>query len=255
MIDDKLTWEPQLQHLKVKLNSSINVIKRIIKFIPESEYHKLYDALFKSHLSYCISCWGGVSINKLESLFSIQKRCVRLLFGKQLNFDHGGFYETCARARTYQQHIAKKDYQLEHTKPIFNEQKILSLHHLYIQHTFVDLFKIVKNRMPISLYELFNISPRTTNLLMCLPKINLVLSKQKFVFSGTLIWNNLIGKLLNKSSPGENGMIVPGSSECSDVSAPISFIKKKLKEFLFKTQKLEIPDRVREWTSDNNFTA
>ena len=85
--------------------------------------------------------------------------------------------------------------------------------------------------MPISLYELFNISPRTTNLLMCLPKINLVLSKQNFVFSGTLIWNNLIGKLLNKSSPGENGMIVPGSSECSDVSAPISFIKKKLKEF------------------------
>ena len=253
IIDEKLTWEPQLEHLKAKLNSSINVIKRIMKFIPESEYHKLYDALFKSHLSYCISCWGGVSINKLESLFSIQKRCVRLLFGKQLNFDHGGFYETCARVRTYQQHIAKKDYQLEHTKPIFNEEKILSLHHLYIQHTFVDLFKIVKYRTPISLYELFTPSPRNTNLLMCLPKINRDISKQNFTFSGSLIWNSVIGLVLNKCSPNDNGIMVPGSSKCSDISAPISIIKNKLKDTLLKTQKLETPGRAKEWLPDNNF--
>ena len=31
------------------------MIKRIMKFIPNSEYNKIYDALFKSHLSYCIS--------------------------------------------------------------------------------------------------------------------------------------------------------------------------------------------------------
>ena len=225
-----------------------------MKFIPESEYHKLYDALFKSHLSYCISCWGGVSNNKLESLFSIQKRCIRLLFGKQLNFDHAGFYETCARARSYQQHMTKKDYQLEHTKPIFNEQKILNLYHLYIQHTFVDLFKIIKTRTPISLYELFNLSPRTTNFLLCLPRINLDLSKQNFLFNGSLIWNSLIGSLLNKSSPNENGIMVPGSSECSDISAPISFIKRKLKDILFKTQMLETPGRAKEWMSANNFT-
>ena len=83
MIDDKLTWEPQVQHLKEKLNSSIVVIKRIKKFIPETEYLKLYNALFKSHISYCISSWGGISSYKVESLFSIQKRCIRLLFGKE----------------------------------------------------------------------------------------------------------------------------------------------------------------------------
>ena len=225
-----------------------------MKFIPESEYHKLYNALFKSHLSYCISCWGGIPNYKLESLFSIQKRCIRLLFGKQLTFDHAGFYETCARVRTYQQHMAKKDFQLEHTKPIFNEEKILSLHHLYMQHIFVDLFKIVKHRTPISLYELFNPSPRTTNFLMCLPRINLELSKQNFVFSGSLIWNSLIRRLLNRCSPNENGKMVPGSSECSDLSAPISLIKTRLKDILFKTQMLETPGRAKEWMPHNNFT-
>ena len=253
IIDDKLTWESQIEHLKEKLNSSITVIKRIMRFIPKSEYHKLYNALFKSHLSYCISCWGGVSDHKLESIFAIQKRCIRLLFGKEFTFDHAGVYETCARVRTYQEHMAKKDFQLEHTRPIFNEENILSLQHLYIQHTFVELFKIVKYRTPISLYELFIPSPRTVNLLMCLPKINRDVSKHNFVFNGSLIWNSVIGTLLNKCSPNVNGIMVPGSSDCSDMSAPISTVKKKLKEKLFRIQKLETPGRAKEWLSDNNF--
>ncbi len=126
IIDDELSWGPQIEHLKAKLNSSMNVIKRIMKFIPKTEYHKLYNALFKSHISYCISCWGGISSNKLACLFSIQKRCVRLLFGVVPSFDHVAFYETCARVRTYEQHMAKKNFQLEHTKPIFNKEKLLT---------------------------------------------------------------------------------------------------------------------------------
>ena len=125
IIDEGLNWEAQIDHLKAKLLSSIVVIKRIKSFIPESEYNNLYNALFKSHLSYCISSWGGISKNKLESIFAIQKRCIRLLFGKQLNFDQSEYYNVCARTRTYKQHVAGKNFQLEHTKPLFNEQKIL----------------------------------------------------------------------------------------------------------------------------------
>ena len=134
-----------------------------------------------------------------------------------------------------------------------NEQNILSLHHLYTQHTFIELFKIVKYRTPISLYELFTPSPRTVNFLMCLPKINRDVSRQNFVFSGSLIWNSTIGNLLNKCSPNDNGIMVPGSSECSDISAPISTIKKKLKDILLQVQKLETPGRANEWLPDNNF--
>ena len=83
--------------------------------------------IFKSHLSYCISSWGSIPSSKLQSLFSIQKRCIRLLFGTEYSYDHSGYYETCARARSYEEHIAKKNFCLEHTKPLFNKQKILSL--------------------------------------------------------------------------------------------------------------------------------
>jgi len=251
IIDDELNWEHHIDHLKEKLNSSINIIKRIMKFIPKSEYHKLYDALFKSHLSYCISCWGGISRNKLSPLFLLQKRCIRLLFGKIPTFDHATFYETCARTRTYDEHMAKKNYQLEHTKSLFNSETILSLHHLYIQHTFIELFKIMKQRLPISLHDLFTFSPRISNLLMCPPKFSLEISRQNFVYNGSILWNGLIGQVLDKCEPYANNVMVPGSSDHSDLSASISIIKKRLKQHLLKIQKLETPGRVNEWMPNN----
>ena len=53
-IDDQLTWEPQVEYLKAKLISSIVTIKRINQFIQKTGNEKVYNALFMSHLSYCI---------------------------------------------------------------------------------------------------------------------------------------------------------------------------------------------------------
>ena len=96
IIDDKLNWEAHIEYLKAKLNLSIIMIKRTQKFIPRQEYKKIYEDLFKSHLSYCINSWGSVSDYKLQSIFAIQKRCVRLIFGEKYSYDHAGYYETCA---------------------------------------------------------------------------------------------------------------------------------------------------------------
>ncbi len=201
-MDDNLNWEPHIQHMITKLNSSIVMIKRIIKFIPKSEYMKLYNGLFKSHLRYCISSWGGVPSSKLQGLFTIQKRCIRLLFGMEYSFDHAGYYETCARVRTYQDHKSKKNYCLEHTKPLFNKHDVLSLPNLYVYHTFIELFKLQKMRSPISLFSLFELSNRDTSFLMHTPKVNLDVSKNIYVFKSCIIWNRLIDNILEKKYAG-----------------------------------------------------
>jgi hypothetical protein len=90
---------------------------------------------------------------------------------------------------------------------------------------------------------------------MRLPRVNLDISKQNFVFGGSLIWNRIIGDLLNKCLPNEYGIMVPGSSDCSDLAAPISIIKNRLKDNLFKVQRLETPGRSMEWMPNNNFTT
>ena len=96
IIDEALTWEAHIDYLAEKLNTCIVMIKRVKSSIPKTEYLKIYNALFMSHLSYCISCWGGIPDYKLHKIFAIQKRCIRLLFGEKLNHDHKEFYETCA---------------------------------------------------------------------------------------------------------------------------------------------------------------
>ena len=240
IIDENLNWESHIDHLTQKLNSSIVMIKRIIKFIPKSEYMKIYDALFKSHLSYCISCWGAIPSSKLQGIFAIQKRCIRLLFGNEYSFDHSGYYETCARIRTYEEHKAKKNYCLEHTKPLFNKQKILSVFNLHIYHTFVNTFKVLKTRTPFSLYNLFPQGCRDVNFLLLVPKVNLDISKNNFVFNACTIWNNFIGNILEKSLPLDmgkfKGTVVQGSSNNSDFCAAMSFIKNKLKSNLLDQQ-------------------
>jgi hypothetical protein len=71
--DSELSWDQHIEYLRDKLNASIAVMKRIMKFIPKSECHKIYNSLIKSHLSYCISCWGGVPQYSLSSLFAFRK--------------------------------------------------------------------------------------------------------------------------------------------------------------------------------------
>ena len=74
-----------ITYLAAKLNYSIALIKRVKSYVPKSDYLKKYNALFLSYLSYCISCWGGISEYKRSTMFAIPKRCVRLLFCKTLN--------------------------------------------------------------------------------------------------------------------------------------------------------------------------
>ena len=98
---------------------------------------------------------------------------------------------------------------------------LLSLHHLYINHTFIDTFKLLKYRIPLSLCELLKNSPRNTNMLLLVPLIRLDLAKNNFIFQASCIWNGLIQKLMNRSSTNSLGIIVPGSSSNSDLSTSL----------------------------------
>ena len=96
---------------------------------------------------------------------------MKFLFGKKISYDRPGFYFTCARIRTYNQHMEHKSYSLEHTKPRFHEHKMLNLNYYY---TFMEIFKILK--------QLLNLCPRNQKLLLMTPKVKLEVSKQNFVF-------------------------------------------------------------------------
>ena len=244
IIDEKLTWDVQIKHLEDKLLTTIVLIKRIRKFLPSSQYMNVYQSLFVSHLTYGISCWGGVYHSKLQKLFNIQKRCIRILFGQSLSFDHAAFYQSCSRARTYQDHIKPKDFELEHTKPLFTKHNLLTLYNLYTTRTILELFKIIKIQSPISMYKIFTFCPITHNYKLLPPKFKLDISKNNFTVSSIVSWNSCIGKLLDQpilcipKFTGANGLklIIPGNVKNSDLTISKGVFKKRLTEHFIKLQ-------------------
>ena len=209
----------------------------MVKFIPKKEYLKLYNALFTPHLTYCISVWGGISDYKLSKIFALQKRCIRLLFGTELTFDRPEYYMTCARARSYTEHMAPKNFVLEHTKPLFNENGFLSLRNLYKYFTLLELLKMLKYESPIPITELFTLSNQDYKISLLLPKFNLDIGLQSFVFSASRLWNQYAKLMFEICSPNMSGIVIPGSVKNSDLSASASVIKSKMKKILLDEQK------------------
>ncbi len=224
VIDDKLNWDAHIINLKRKLNYASYTLNRLRDSIPKHLHRDLYYTLFESHLSYCISVWGSAAQFRITSLWTIQKHCIRILFGDKMAYLDKR--STCARIRSYGlQKLGQEFYRLECTKPLFKEHKILSVHNLYSYHCFMETFKILKLRQPISLYEYYNISDRKPTLL-----INSFPS-QSFFDRSNSVWNK-----------------VAPSFKLEDFSVKISYIKNQLKGALLHNQHRENP---KDWTEDD----
>ena len=74
------------------------------------------------NILYGISVWGGISNVKLEKLFIVQKRCIRMLFR-----DNSKFLEKfmmCARVQTLgYQKLDTTFFERKHTKPLSTKSK------------------------------------------------------------------------------------------------------------------------------------
>ena len=126
---------------------------------PKEYYKSLYYALFESHMSYCISVFGHVCQTHSEKLFTVQKHCMRILFGdKQAYLEK---FKTCCRTRPFDmQKLGAQFYEREHTKPLFQKNGILTYQNLCNYHVCIETLKILKSKVPFPLFEQYTISSR-----------------------------------------------------------------------------------------------
>ena len=104
-------------------------------------------------------------------------------------------------------------YCKEHTKPLFNAHGIMTVHNLYNYHCFMEIFKILKFRTPISLFSKFQLSQRKQTLILT------PVPCTDFIYKSSVIWNSL------RNSLGIN-----------DFSINISLIRSKLKALILSKQ-------------------
>ena len=98
--------------------------------------------------------WGSIPNRKFNKLFNAQKKILRVLFGDREKFLDK--FRTCIRARPYpEQNLPTEFYVKEHSKPLFNKNKILNLKNLYLYHCANETFKILKFRRLIVVHNLY----------------------------------------------------------------------------------------------------
>lgn len=114
IIDQNLSWEPHVNRLCNKLNSSLYVVRRIKQITSPQVAMTAYYSLFESHLRYGLIAWGGTTATNLQRVLIIQKRTIRSLTGL-------GPLDTCRAA--------------------FKELGILTVIGLYIHETILNALK------------------------------------------------------------------------------------------------------------------
>ena len=230
-IDNQLSWDTHITALAKKLKCCAGQLNRISNLIPKYLHKGLYHTLYESHLSYGITVWGGISAVKLRPLFIAQKHCIRIMFGdREAYLDK---FKTTARVRPYQsQKLGQEFYEKEHTKPLFNEQKIMTVHNLYNYQMLNCIYKILKLRTPIAIYSCFIISNRKDNFLH-IPKN----SSESFFYSAASLWNKFLscseGSLAKNSSTG------------------LGSLKSNIRNLIYRRQGM---GDINEWHHNINFT-
>lgn len=214
IIDDKLSWKPHINYLCQKIKCCTGAIARIMQYVPSEMHKQLYHTLVESHLRYGISVWGGVSNNVLSPLFILQKQCIRILFGDREKYLDQ--FNTAARVRPFcKPFVSSKTFVKEHTKPLFSKNHLLTVHNLYPYHCLIETFKILKFRVPMSLYSQYNLSERKQTLII-LGKIS-----KNFTSRSSYIWNQIRNKFF-----------------IEDFSFSLSIFKTKLQKYLLDRQKI-----------------
>ena len=228
IIDENLNWVPHIENLRKKLRSTTGAICRIRRAIPLEHYRNIYTALFESHMCYGISVWGSTLKERPEEkLFTTQKHCMRVLFGDLAAYLDK--HATCARVRPFgNQKLGAEFYTKEHTKPIFNKTKILTIQNLYKYHCILEMYKIIKFRTPYSLFEDTTISMRDSSHAIILPP-----KSNYFLYKASSFWNSTCKKLIEY----EHGF-----------ATSVSLVKARLKNLLLQIQSLHQPAT---WNNDN----
>ena len=171
IIDEKLNWKRHISTLTSKISRITGSLHSIKRNIPPSMKTSVYNALVNSHLTYAISVWGADPTgNKLQSLFKIQKSCLR------------SFY-SIKRASN---HIKG------HTKKTFNSNNILTVNNLYYYFIIIEIQKLRILKSPSYLYSLMKIDD--TNIRLHLPNLKTSHYQINFMFQGPKIWNLITSK-------------------------------------------------------------
>lgn len=93
IIDHHLKWNAHISYIIKKLQFLLHRFKCLQKILNVFQMKNIYHALIESHLNYGIIGWGGVAKTHLISLESIQKKFLKIMLSKNLQYPSDLLYK------------------------------------------------------------------------------------------------------------------------------------------------------------------
>ena len=164
------------------------------------------------YFTYAMPIWASNhSSIGFDSLFKLQKKAIRIVTNK----------------------TTKIDNKFQHTKPLFKKSYILTIQNLYYYLTACEAKKLLFSEKPTAVFKLYQISSRSSLLIM--PKFKKEFNKSNsFVFNSSKIINFLTANNINYSS-------------CS-----LKTFKTNVKRLLMSRQAISLKNDTN-WLPNNNF--
>lgn len=129
LFDENLTFKYHVDSLKSKISYSLFLLNSAKNTLSSNSLKLIYYALIHSHLVYCLPIFSIANKKTLDSLFTLQKRAIRI--------------------------ICKARYN-DHTQPLFFKLKILPLDLLKYQQIYHFMHAYEHNYLPISFNNFFS---------------------------------------------------------------------------------------------------
>lgn len=147
IVDDKFTFNAHRQALAKKIANNCGVLFRARYVLNIQSLKLLYYSFIQSHMVYCSGVWGLGSKISLNSIFLSQKRAIRIMSFTKL----------------YKKDKLSGVYTYGHTKKIFKEYNLLSIHNLVLTQALNLLQKVKLGTAPVSISKLFEINNQPQN--------------------------------------------------------------------------------------------
>ena len=78
-IDDKLSWNCNIEKLTKTIASGIGAMIRVRHLAPPATLHLMYQALMQPHFDHCSTVWGTCGVTLQDKLQKLQNRAARVL--------------------------------------------------------------------------------------------------------------------------------------------------------------------------------
>jgi len=181
-IDEHLSWDKHIQQVAAKVSRNVGILQKLRFSIPQSCLMMLYNSLIFPYLHYCCIVWGCVSMNKLNPLILLQKKCVRIIAN--------------TGPRT-------------HSAILFKKFSMLKVNEICIFQTALFMFKFTKGYLPrtfsrpsyfICASSSHHYSTRSSQSGYLIPSVKTTVRQRNIRYRGPVTWNKLPAEIQKSTS-------------------------------------------------------